>query len=283
MAGGHVRIDPTIVVPGLPRGPLDVSKLPVSTEAVRVAETQDVPPGFCTDHLTAPAGSRNPPTVDETRRIARDRSFPDAGPSQTGDEASRDGVAPGVAQLPFAWRVGAIAVQRAPEGRWVLSRPSAAPPRADADSSPASGTYGRDYVDPTRYGEVLLIDATANRILRAYPLPDVPPTALVLSDAAVYCGRAGDAELPDSVLCRIDRTDLSWRVRVFPPAERLARGPWPGLGPSGYVPPHWSAAPAPPPADLGMLRYRDGRLLAGADGHTVAVDPDTLDIADAGP
>jgi hypothetical protein len=65
--------------------------------------------------------------------------------------------------------------------------------------------------------------------------------------------------------------------------EAVGRGPWPGLGPSGYVPPHWSAAPAPPPADLGMLMYRDGRLLAGADGHTVAVDPDTLDIADAGP
>jgi len=55
------------------------------------------------------------------------------------------------------------------------------------------------------YGELLLLNPTRARILRAYPFAGAPPHWLLVTDHAVYCGRAGDGALPDSMVARVAR------------------------------------------------------------------------------
>ena len=69
------------------------------------------------------------------------------------------------------------------------------------------------------YGEVLLLSANRSKVLRANPLPGVPPQALLLEQDALYCSRAGDGGLPDSMVCRIDRSTLRSTVRIYPVEE----------------------------------------------------------------
>lgn len=147
-------------------------------------------------------------------------------PSQSPAAARRDGVVPALAKLPFAIRVSVKASIRAREGVWVLSRPTAKAARGanGCRLGPETGKYPTDTICTTEYGEVLLLNARRDRILRAYPLPAVPPRYLVLSATAVYCGRPGSAArnefaLPDAMVCRIDRRSFAARVHVFAPRE----------------------------------------------------------------
>jgi hypothetical protein len=68
------------------------------------------------------------------------------------------------------------------------------------------------------YGEVVLLEGQTKSILRAFPLPLVPPQYIEVTDDAVYCGRQGDGALGHSMLCRIDRQTYGMVVRVFRPS-----------------------------------------------------------------
>jgi hypothetical protein len=140
-------------------------------------------------------------------------------PSQSPSDAGRDGVVPAVAALPLAQRMVVQTSVEAPEGVWVISRiaESAQQPGQGCRIGPEEGTTPTDWICTSEYGEVLLLDAAKNRILRAYPLAGVPPEILRLADDAVYCARPGDSGLlPDSMACRIDRQTLAASVRIFP-------------------------------------------------------------------
>jgi hypothetical protein len=141
------------------------------------------------------------------------------GPSQSPADADRDGVVAAVAALPLGQRMVVQASVEAPEGVWVVSRiaPSAEQPGQGCRLGPEEGQTPTDWICTTEYGEVLLLDGTQTRILRAYPLAGVPPQFLRLTDDALYCGRPGDGGLlPDSMVCRIDRHTLEATVRIFP-------------------------------------------------------------------
>ncbi len=202
-------------------------------------------------------------------------------PSQTAADAARDGVIPEVAALPFSVRVDVRGQVVAAEGVWVLSVPTAAAAK-NADGcrlGPDTGKYPTDTICVTEYGELLLLDAGRSRILRAYPLPAVPPTFLLLTPDAVYCGRAGDAAvgetmLPDSMVCRVDRATLAARVRVFPaPADSVVAQP------CFFPPASWSVADRWIGA-VGATLDGDRLLVRAGDGTTTALDATTLGLAD---
>lgn len=118
---------------------------------------------------------------------------------------------PAVAALPLVERVKILRREPNQEGVWAISR-MPGPPGTLGDTS---GRYGIDWIQRAEYGEVLLLDASGTKILRALPLPGVPPQAFRVEDDAVYCSREGDGALPDSMLCRIDRPGPGHLVRVF--------------------------------------------------------------------
>jgi hypothetical protein len=174
-------------------------------------------------------------------------------------------VLPEVAALPFAERVQVIASEEAPEGVWAISRmPGEGPTLGDE-----RGRYGVDFVWPHDYGELLLLDTTSTRILRAVPLPGVPPQSLAVRDTAVYCSRQGDGGLPDSMLCRADRAGTGTLVRVFASA-----------GPDPTVPvdrPGWRRERGSPGAYFSevMRACPERTCVQGPDG-TLAFHPVTL-------
>ena len=52
-------------------------------------------------------------------------------------------------------------------------------------------------------------------LFRSYPFRGVPPQWLLVTPQAVYCGRQGDGGLPDSMVCRVDRSTGALTVVVF--------------------------------------------------------------------
>lgn len=220
--------------------------------------------------------------------------------SQTPSEAARDGVVPAVAALTFDRRVevqepssssAPITRVETEEGVWVVSRM----PRATYDLSDGCGLgvtddpdalYRRDVICTVEYGEILLLDHDEQRILRAFPLPGVPPTRIAVTDDAVWCARVGDGGLPDSMLCRIDRQTYDWQVRIFassPDSAFTGQGDArSGLDPETgelWLPEHWVV-------DRNEVRYggfwlgarwsfEDGVLVASSQG-SLRYDPDTL-------
>ena len=165
------------------------------------------------------------PTATQTQTATQDASPTTA--SQSPADARRDSVNADFAAIPFAARVSIKQAIVAPEGVWVISRPPAAA-KTYAESGcrfgPETGKYPTDTICSTDYGEVLLLDPSRTRILRAYPLPSVPATFLRMTSDAVWCGRQGDTKLsesmlPDSMVCRIDRQTLAAHVRIFAPGQ----------------------------------------------------------------
>lgn len=145
-----------------------------------------------------------------------------AGPSQTTEAAERDGVVAEVAALPLDQRIGVVDAAVTTEGVWVVSR-NMSNAAGGGIVGDASGVYGRDYVALTEYGEILLLDPDTFEVLRAWPLPGLPPTRananvdrLVVTDQAVYVAHQGDGALPDSWVAHIDRASLVGTIRVFP-------------------------------------------------------------------
>lgn len=162
--------------------------------------------------------------------------------SQSPSDAARDGVNRDFAAIPFAARVGVKQAIVAPEGVWVISRPPAAARKyaAGCRFGPEGGKYPTDTLCTTDYGEVLLLDASRSHVLRAYPLPSVPPKFLRMTADAIWCGRQGDTKLsestlPDSMVCRIDRHTLKAHIRVFAAGQESEV--W---NPCFYPPKNWT-------------------------------------------
>jgi hypothetical protein len=202
--------------------------------------------------------------------------------SQGVDEAARDGVVPAIAALPFEERVQVLERVPAPEGVWVRSELSEVVLERAREDVCAIGAFddpraldGRDAVCADDYGEVLLLDPTGQRIVRAYPLPYVPAQTLVLGEDAVYCARQGGGGLPDSMLCRIDRVSGEAVVRVLPFAKDSIFSGDTNL----WTPSWWTVEePGEVPQVLDALEVtEDALLLRGTDG-TRRADPRTLEL-----
>lgn len=181
-----------------------------------------------------------------------------------------------LAQLPISLRVDPQLAVPADEGLWVLSRPQ--PETWDlapgCELGNRNGIYGRDFICVSEYGEVLLMDPTAEQILRAYPLPGLPPSLLVVTDDAIFCGRWGDGGLPDSMLCQIDRTSPDWTVRVFPwymdsgfadPSEI-------------YTPDNWTIDDPIDAAYFEHMEMTEAGLTVDGWGGRRVVDPNSLEL-----
>jgi hypothetical protein len=226
--------------------------------------------GTATDTV-APAGSANPTSSPS-------QSSPANGPSQSAADATRDGVIPALAVLPLSVRMGVVASAVTPEGVWVLSRPTDAAKKfaKGCRLGPETGKYPTDTICTTEYGEVLLLDASKSKILRAYPLAAVPPTYLVVTPSAVYFGRTGDTQLtetwlPDSMVGRIDRKTMQARIHVFAPGDESEV-----LQPCYFPPKNWTVTKGR--VVIKALQVdASGVWLQGNSGWT-KLDPTTLRI-----
>ena len=139
-------------------------------------------------------------------------------PSQSGEDALRDGVIPEIAELPFNRRVRIELEETSDEGVWMLTRLSRAVEDESMENGCALGdplgVYPIDVVCATEYGELLLVDD--GTISKAYPMPGAPPSWIHITDDSVYAGHVGDGGLPDSTLVRIDRDTQEATVVVIP-------------------------------------------------------------------
>ena len=234
--------------------------------------------GPATSPATSPATATNPATN------------PTAGPtvplsaSQSAAEARKFGIKAAIAALPIGSRVQPLDTAFWPvattqtstrEGLWLVSQ-------ADLRANPQLAADN---------GELLLLTPDRTRILRAYPFRGVPPEWLLVTPQAVYCGRQGDGGLPNSMVCRVDRSTGALTVVVFPtpdvndPTGTLTVPE--GLGaPQALAgrPGSWRLAGAIPwSADLqhvprltadGLVFARDSYQAGG--GRALRLDPATL-------
>lgn len=194
-------------------------------------------------------------------------------PSQSPDEAFRDGIVPALARLPVVQRVSIVVKESTPEGVWAISEiPEATTPHGRCVVGDRDGRYGTDFICSAEYREILLIAPDLSQIIRAYPLPSQPARLLLVTDEAVYCARQGDGGLPDSMLCRIDRETLEIAGRIFPHSEDSVYGP-----PDGSAVPHgdWSIAPISQVAVMATLEFNGSIVTTGQDG-SATYDPVTL-------
>ena len=232
-----------------------------------VPDVVDVPPDDAVDAPAEPDGE-----ASEGR------------PSQSVEDAIRDGVVPEVAALPFELRVAdpwpRVVTE---EGVWVVSRLSRdvselAEGCALGDTGSAA-VYGRDVICDVEYGEVLLLDADETRILRAFPFPGSPPQGLAVNDDAVFCTRQGDGAMSHSMLCRIDRTTSARNVRLFTSdADELTS--W---LPVDQQAGDWSVDTSATDVTFGDLIAVDSRLLVlGWDGQVTPADAESLELLDPG-
>ena len=162
---------------------------------------------------SSPATSPVPsPTVTPTTSLPA---------SQSAADARAYGIEAAVAALPIGVRVHQldpafwpVATSQAstPEGLWLVSFAYGSP---DYDDAAHPGLL-------TEYGELLLLTPDRTRILRAYPFRDVPPQWLLVTQDAIYCGRQGDGGVPNSMVCRVDRSTGALVVVVFPGPSEFA-------------------------------------------------------------
>jgi len=215
---------------------------------------------------------------------------------QSAEDAARDGVLPAVAGLPFDVRVEMMqesAGITTDDGVWVLSRLTSQQAYERSDGCAIGATedpdavYRRDVICTVEYGEILLLNHTQDRILRAYPFPGLPPQQLLVTDDAIYCARTGDGALRDGMLCRIDRDTFSSQVRIFPPETGSAFDPEGADASSGldpetgaiWLPPSWTVddqATFVP----GELTFDNGQLISTHAGEATPIDPATLTPVD---
>jgi hypothetical protein len=168
-----------------------------------------------------PSTTTSPATTSTTTLSSTTQAFADGPPSQSPEDAARDGVIPELAALPLHVRTVIPASVVVPEGEWAISEPSQVVLDLADDSchfGDLSGTPHVDSICAGEYAEVVLLD-TEGQIARAYPMGGVKPSWIHVTDDAVYGGRVGDGGLPDSTLFRIDRATLELRGLVFPSTE----------------------------------------------------------------
>lgn len=199
--------------------------------------------------------------------------------SQSRADAARDGVIPALAAIPFADRVHILKSVRTSEGVWALSRPPASIEKYTKGCrlGPEAGKYPTKTICTTDYGELLLLDASSSRIIRAYPLPAVPPSYLVVTKDAVYCGRDGDRKLsetalPDSMVCVVNRKTLRARVHVFAPGLESEC-----LQPCFFPPKNWTLTNGRISV-TGLEPAHEGLVVHGRHGATTVLNPDTLTV-----
>lgn len=198
--------------------------------------------------------------------------------SQSSQDAARDGVVPALAALPLRERVDAAAAVDTAEGRWVFSTPDHIPAGAAPDCALGDplGRRWRDFLCIDEYGEILLMNADDTRIIRAFPLPySHTTTQLAVTDKAVYCSSQGDGGLPDSLLCRIDRTTFKMLVRVFPWQTDSV---FASQGPELYDPATW-ILDQPRGAMFDTLAVSGGHIQISEGGDRADVDPQTLQLS----
>ncbi len=237
---------------------------PTATEAP--ATTTTVPPSASTTTTT----TTTPPAATTTSILIIGE------PSQSVADAQLDGIVPELAALPIELRVDPVFELRATEGVWVLSRPHD-DVWALTDNGllgDPTGQYAVDFISILEYGEVLLLDGSSGAIIRAWPLPGLPPQRLVLSPDAVYCSRQGDGGLPDSMVCRIDRATGEALVRVFPWVSDSGFPP----SPNTTLPEHWTIND---PVELVVFEDIAGTeaaiAVSGSDGYAL-LDQTSLEI-----
>ncbi len=243
--------------------------------------------------LARPTGSTTPPATPPTPTVSATPT-PANSVSQSPADAARDGVSPVLAKLSVTRRVllidepysGIPTKITAPEGTWLISRPdvgtlgdpeSLCPTRDSDKPNPADVCFD--------YAEILLMSTDLRRIIRAFPIPGLPPQWLALTPDALYCGRQGDGALPDSMVCRIDRTtDLFGSTtlfsgRVFPLRDAVDNHDpqnfkgWPGA---------WSNNAPTNRTGFDQATVTDGTLqISDFEGKpTIALDPVTLKPVD---
>lgn len=240
-----------------------------------------------TSLATSPATATNPATSAATIPTASPTTSLPA--SQSAAEARKFGIKAAIAALPIGSRVQALDTASWPvattqastrEGLWLVSRAERSP---NYDDAAHPGLL-------TEYGELLLLTPDRTRILRAYPFRGVPPQWLLVTPQAVYCGRQGDGGLPNSMVCRVDRSTGALTVVVFPtpdvndPTGTLTVPE--GLGaPQALAgrPGSWRLGGSNPLADLqhvptltadGLVFARDPHQAGG--GRALRLDPATL-------
>jgi len=238
---------------------------PAATEAP-VTTTTAAPPASTTTTTTT---TTEPPATTTTVIMTGE-------PSQSVADAQRDGVVPEVAALPIELRVDPVFELRAAEGVWVVSRlhDDVWTLTDNGVLGDPGGQYVADFIDVPEYGEVLLLDGSSSAIIRAWPLPGLPPQRLILTPEAAYCAKQGDGGLPDSMVCRIDRATGEALVRVFP---------W--VNDSGYPPPPDTTLPEYWTINepVGLVLFQDltgteaAIAVSGQDGYAL-LDRTTLEI-----
>lgn len=168
----------------------------------------------------------------------------DSEPSQNRADAERDGVPSAVASLPVAERAQGWRLET-DQGTWVLNRLDEA------------GGYG--------YGEVVLVDSEG-RLVKAWPMPELPPNWAIVTDTTILGGRIGDGALGASTVFTIDREtlELTTAIAIPPPVDQPTSYPdgWTAAHPAQVA--AWSAAildsgperapeaPAGRPADVSL-------------------------------
>lgn len=195
-------------------------------------------------------------------------------PSQTGFEATRDGVPPAVARLTLNARIAVVASVPAVDGVWVASRLPAATVGAATGGvlGDSSGPYGSGWVKAQNYGEVLLLNSAQTSILRAYPLPGIWPQRLLVTDDAVYAEHQADAASPVSMLCRIDRHTLAALVRIFPATQQAA----PSAAASQLALPAWLTAAPTDPSFFEAIKASGSQVWISGPNGQAQLDPATL-------
>lgn len=262
--GHRLRILATVLVVGITACGGGSADAPTATSGPTTSEVADTTSSGSSS--TSPITATPPPGARSTTSAIV------VTPSQTGEAAHRDGVIPEVAALPMNIRVAVVDEIVADEGVWAITTLSA---EADglADGcrlGPQEGKYPTDFICTFEYGELLLLDHDRSTILRAYPLPGIPAEHIAITDDAVYCGRHGALPMPDSMICRVDRTTFDATVKVYQPGlDSLI------VQPCFFPPATWSVVEEP----LEMLELEatsDGVFARTSTGTWTSIDPDTL-------
>jgi hypothetical protein len=177
--------------------------------------------------------------------ISSDEAIASMPPSQSPEEAGRDGIIPEIAALPFPRRVDAEIEVPAGEGDWILSRLTRVVTEATYKNGcrlgDPNGVYPVEVVCSDEYGELLLV--VDGEIVKAYPMPGAPPSWIHIADDFVYGGHTGDGGLPNSTLVRIDRETLEATIVVIP-SSMDGGGEWlPAwhVAPVSLSPAYWDA------------------------------------------
>ena len=141
-------------------------------------------------------------------------------PSQSPEDAARDQVVAGLAELPMAKRVGVRFYEATPEGVWVLNVTEIYETiPGPCDDTDPDCVYGREFIFGGSYAELLLMDSTGREILKAYPMPNIVPDWMYVDEGYVYTGRIGDGAVPQNSLIRVDRASRAMDALIFEDPE----------------------------------------------------------------